>query len=123
MDRWADFSKQIDQAFAGNSPRAGQPGPGAGNVPHAPGIMSGKYPGISPEAHQMYSGVQSQMPQPSPMGQPGMGTNPSTPPGAGPQQPAFNPMAQAQIIDYLMRIMTQRVQGGSTSPISSTGTF
>jgi hypothetical protein len=86
--------------------------------------MSGQY-GASPEAQNMYrqmdAGMQGQRAG-AQMG-PAMATpgqNPAPPPQ---QQQQFNPMMQAQILDYLMKMMQQRAQSGQKATISTGGIY
>ena len=117
-DRWSQFANQIDQTFSPAAPRAGNPGSGAGNVPYAPGIISGNG-GASQDAKALYANLHGQQQARD------AGANVATAMGnQPPQQPSpMNPMMQAQLLDYLMNLMMRRAQSGQQQPISSSGTF
>lgn len=84
MDRWSQFSNQIDQAIAPQASAAGRPGMGAGNVPHAPGLMSGR-PGASPDAHQLYGRLHAEQMARRQPSAPAQGPYGSPPPGGPPR--------------------------------------
>lgn len=124
VNKWANAMESL-------APAAGQPGRGAGNIPYAPGVMSGKYPGISGEAQRLYSnldGIQkrdsavSQMGnmlaqgQSAPQGEGGSPTPSSAPP---PPMPNSGMEQQQHVLQYIMSLL--RPNSGMT--ITTTGGF
>src|SRR5215470_12544322 len=102
------------QLSGGGVPRAGMPGRGVGNVPFAPGMVSGSLGPPPP--------TQGAPGPPMPPGPPGPGSPPPAPgsPPGGPQpNPAmggglfgFDPAYWAQMVSTLMMAYTRAGQGG-----------
>src|SRR5262245_60668673 len=104
------------QLAGGGAPRAGMPGRGVGNVPFAPGMVSGSLGPPSPAPSPGPPGPAM------PPGPPGPGSSPlaSGPSPAGPQPNpgmggglfGFDPAYWAQMVSTLMMAYTRAGAGG-----------
>ena len=92
MNQW----KQAFDAMAPSAPKAGNPGMGAGNVPFAPGMMSGKFPGQNPSSR---GGSATTTPLNMPSGMPVQ----SPPAQEDPRM--WNAQMSQQVLRYLMGLL------------------
>jgi hypothetical protein len=105
---------------AGAAPSAPQPGYGRGNVPFAPGIMSGNLgQQTNPQQLARATAPQRQMAQPGmppSAAPPGQGTPPGGPPGMGGMAgPVINPQVMIEFLNAYMNALMQAVQKQDTN--------
>ena len=113
MNEWSNALKAL-------APPAGKPGNGMGNIPYAPGLMSGKQPGASPEAQDMYSKLAQNQPHIPPTQNVGGVDMPTT----GPSQQSgmiWTPQNQQHVLQYLMSLLKPQQEGGMK--MTTTGGF
>jgi hypothetical protein len=102
------------QTTGARSPAAPKPGTGAGNVPFAPGVMSGNYQSSlnPPLARQMPQAPPSQQqgpPTSAPPGQAPEAAPPQMPPGGGMGGPTPWPMIYVTLLDGYMKAIMESV--------------
>lgn len=105
--------KQWEQAFKSMAPSAGNPGMGQGNIPFAPGAMTGNFggqqggmSGLLQNIQQRQNGAQARQLGSAVVS----GADPSSVPPPQPQM-VWTPEVQAQIMQYLMSIYKQARPG------------
>lgn len=106
MNQWSEALKSL-------APKAGDPGRGTGNLPYAPGIVSGD-PSTPGSSSELFGGLDREMRgQQARTGMTQATAAPSnTPqsmqsPQAPPQQMQWTPQVQAQVMNYLMTMLRQ----------------
>ena len=97
MNQWSNALQSL-------APAAGKPGTGSGNVPFAPGLMSGKFQGLTQNSQDLYGKLAQSQPTQAPTQNVGGVQMPT----AGPGQPGpmvWGPEQQAATLQYLMSLL------------------